>query len=111
MQLTFDAIFYYTADLERAVAFYRDVLGLRLASLDCVGRFDMEGVLFELVPGEVKRGDSNARLCLRTGDIAAARQELLAKRVKTSEIERKSNGTLLRFEDPDGNEVCLWQYE
>jgi catechol 2,3-dioxygenase-like lactoylglutathione lyase family enzyme len=111
MKLAFDAVFYYTTDLERAVAFYRDVLGLRLVSRDCVARFDMDGVLFELVPGKVKRGESNARLCLRTDDIAIARQELLAKGVKTSEIERKSNGTLLRFEDPDGNEVCLWQYE
>lgn len=34
LKLTFDAVYYYVTDLEKSVAFYRDVLGLRLTSRD-----------------------------------------------------------------------------
>jgi predicted enzyme related to lactoylglutathione lyase len=30
--------------------------------------------------------------------------------VSTGEIEDAGTGMLVFFEDPDGNEICLWQY-
>jgi catechol 2,3-dioxygenase-like lactoylglutathione lyase family enzyme len=50
VKLTFDAVYYYVADMERSVAFYQDFLGLRLTSRDYLARFDIDGVLFEFVP-------------------------------------------------------------
>ena len=66
LNLSFDAIFYYVTDMEAAIVFYRDTLGLPLISHEYVARFDIEGVLFELVPmppGSVVPGNGNARLC------------------------------------------------
>jgi predicted enzyme related to lactoylglutathione lyase len=70
-------------------------------------------VLFELVPAPLEEKPSrtgNARLCLGVSDVAAALQDLKSKGVATKEIVDKSDGILGSFEDPDGNELCLWQY-
>jgi predicted enzyme related to lactoylglutathione lyase len=110
----FDCVFYYVSDMERAISFYSDVLGLRLTSRDVVARFDIDGVLFELVPVREKRrleGDGNARLCLKVNDISDAVEYLRMKRVSVSEIQRVENGRLASAEDPEGNEICLWQYD
>ena len=109
----FDCVFYYVGDLYRAVAFYVDVLGLQLSSRDAVARFDIDGVLFELVPSTdpaVLCGHGNARLTLEVDDIESAVEDLRAKGVPVSEVEAVSNGRLASFEDPDGNELVLWQY-
>ena len=113
MDLDFDAIFYYVADLDRAVTFYRDLLGFKLLSRDVVARFDIRGVLLEVVPTQdVSRldGHGNARLCLRVDDIHAAVAELRRRGIPVGEEERKENGFLAELHDPDGNEICLWQY-
>ncbi len=109
----FDAVFYYVSDLERSIRFYRDSLGFKLVSRDDVARFDIEGVLFELVPAPDTKavdGHGNARLCLRVPDAAQALNELRDKGVSIRPPESKSTGILGRFRDPDGNEICLWEY-
>lgn len=112
MELQFDCIFYYVSDLERSIAFYRDVLGFRLASKDAVARFDLDGVLFELVPaGQAEiDGTGNARLGLKVDDIAETVRQLSLNRVRSSEVESRPGGLISFFRDPDGNEICLWQY-
>jgi len=50
MRFRFDCVFYYVTDIDRAVSFYTDMLGLKLISRDVVARFDIDGVLFEVVP-------------------------------------------------------------
>jgi catechol 2,3-dioxygenase-like lactoylglutathione lyase family enzyme len=100
--------------MERAISFYSEVLGLRVTSRDVVARFDIDGVLFELVPSRDKtklRGGGNARLCLKVDDISQAVEYLKTKEAHTSEIRKVENGKLSSFEDPDGNEICLWQYD
>ncbi len=110
----FDCVFYYVSDMERAVFFYSDVLGLRLTSRDGVARFDIDGVLFELVPGADKSrpsGDGNARLCLKVDDISQAVGYLKTKGAHVGEIRKVEKGRLVSFEDPDRNEIYLWQYD
>jgi catechol 2,3-dioxygenase-like lactoylglutathione lyase family enzyme len=109
MKFKFDCVFYYVSDLEAAVGFYRDVLGFKLMSRDMVARFDVEGVLFEIVPGR-PGGEGNGRFCLKVDEIAAACAELQKKGVHVSEIEDKGQGKLALFSDPDGNELALWEY-
>ena len=113
MNFHFDSVFYYVSDLERSIQFYRDVLGFRLLSRDVVARFDVDGVLFEIVPGDKGQllGNGNARFCLLVDDVAQALDELRAKGVPMEGPHAKSNGVLGCFRDPDGNEICLWQYE
>ncbi len=110
MRYKFDAVFYYVTDLDRAVRFYTDVLGMKLTSRDFVARFDIDGVLFELVPADHVEGNGNARLCLAVEDIEAARRDLASRGIATAPGQHKSNGWLTSFRDPDGNEICLWQY-
>lgn len=113
MKVNFDAIFYYVSDLDHAIRFYTEVLGLELHSCDVVARFRVDGVLFELVPAADRgklSGDGNARLCLRVDDIESAIAELRTKGVAVQDSEAKENGRLTSFRDPDGNELCLWQY-
>ncbi|MGO9863544.1 MAG: VOC family protein [Terriglobales bacterium] len=113
VKFNFDCVAYYVSDMERAIRFYRDVLGFRFVSRDDVARFDIDGVLFELVPAPDESallGGGNARLCLRVADVEQALNALQAKGVRTRQAQRKATGVLGCVEDPDGNEICLWQY-
>ena len=100
--------------MDRAITFYSEVLGLRLSSKDIVARFDIDGVLFELVPcrdSEKLKGSGNARLCLKVDNISQAVEYLKLNGTDAHEIQKVENGKLSSFEDPDGNEICLWQYD
>ncbi len=113
LKLTFDAVYYHVSDMDRAIRFYRDTLGIPLVSHDYVARFDLNGVLFELVPspsGEPLDGHGNARLSLSVGDLREAKRELAARGIETTPIRKEPGGMLSLFHDPDGNEICLWQY-
>jgi len=112
MTFHFDGVFYYVSDMERSIRFYAKVLGMKLISRDVVARFDIDGVLFEIVPSSAKpelpqRGD--ARLCLQVDRVEESLRELQSKGVRTSHVHDEGSGVLGSFEDPDGNEICLWQ--
>ena len=112
LKLTFDAVYYHVSDMDKSIAFYRDVLGLPLISRDYVARFNIDGVLFELVPNPSSMalpGAGNARLSLGVSDIRQATQELQRRGVATTPIKEEPGGLLSFFKDPDGNELCLWQ--
>jgi predicted enzyme related to lactoylglutathione lyase len=109
----FDCVFYFVSDRDRAVSFYETVLGLQLSSRDDVARFHIDGVLFELVPTDdsaLLTGRGNARLTLDVNDIEATVSDLKAKGVRTSGIRAVSKGRVGSLFDPDGNEICVWQY-
>ena len=111
-KFSFDAVYYHVKDMDRSIAFYRDVLGFTLKSRDYVTRFDFGGVLFELVPtaeGQAIAGPGNARLSLGVTDIQAAINYLISKGVKATAPRQEVGGLLAFFHDPDGNELCLWQ--
>lgn len=113
LQLSFDAVFYYVTDMETSLAFYRDTLGLPLVSENFVARFDLDGVLIELVPappGTVVPGNGNARLCFAVKNIEETVEQLHERGIETSEIRGKRDGKLAFFRDPDGNELSLWEY-
>jgi len=72
LKLMFDAVYYHVTDMDKAIAFYRDILGFRLA-------FMLDGVLFELVPnppGNAMAETGNARLSLGVADIRQATRQL-----------------------------------
>jgi catechol 2,3-dioxygenase-like lactoylglutathione lyase family enzyme len=114
LHLSFDAVFYYVTDIDESIAFYRDALGLPMVSRDYVARFDLDGVLIELVPlppGSVVPGSGNARLCLSVSDLDDTLEQLHARGIATSGIKNKRGGRIAFFRDPDGNELSLWQYQ
>jgi len=111
--LRFDCVFYYVIDLDRALTFYTEVLGLTLRSRDVVARLELDGVLIELVPTSDRRligGTGNARLTLTTLHIDHACEQLRRQGVSVSPIHCVQNGSLATFWDPAGNELVLWQY-
>jgi catechol 2,3-dioxygenase-like lactoylglutathione lyase family enzyme len=113
LRLSFDAVFYYVTDMEASIAFYRDTLGLPLVSHDYVARFDLDGVLIELVrlpPGSVVPGSGNARLCFAVDNLQETLDQMHARGIATSDIKDKKGGKLAFFRDPDDNELCLWEY-
>ncbi len=114
LSLSFDAVFYYVTHMEESIAFYRDTLGLPMVSHDYVARFDVDGVLFELVPvppGTVVPGNGNARLCFGVSDLEMTLEQLHARGIQTSDIKTKIGGKIAFFRDPDGNELSLWEGE
>ena len=111
-KFAFDAVYYHAQDLDKAIAFYCDVLGFPLKSRDYVARFDVDGVLFELVPAHASdsiSGPGNARLSLGLSEINAAVRYLESCGVKATPPKQEVGGMLSLFKDPDGNELCLWQ--
>ena len=113
LRLSFDTIFYYVTDMESAIVFYRDTLGLPLVSHEYVARFDLDGVLIKLVPlppGTVVPGSGNARLCFSVENLQETVEQMRTRGVVTSKIKEKKDGRLAFFRDPDGNELCLWEY-
>ena len=113
LKLSFDAVFYYVTNMEASIAFYRDTLGLPMVSQDYVARFDLDGVLIELVPlppGTVVPGSGNARLCFSVLNLEETLEQIRARGIPTSKIKEKRDGRLAFFRDPDGNELCLWEY-
>jgi len=113
LKFKFDAVYYHVNDIEKSIPFYRDVLGMKLVSRDYVARFQLDGLLFELVPSPeqtVTAAAGNARLSLGVADIEQATHELQAKGVETTPVRQEPGGYLSLFHDPDGNELCLWQY-
>jgi catechol 2,3-dioxygenase-like lactoylglutathione lyase family enzyme len=114
LKLSFDAIFFYVTNVQESIAFYRDTLGLPMVSHDYVARFDVDGVLVELVPlppGSVVPGSGNARLCFAVSDLKETIEQLHARGIATSDIKNKRGGKIAFFRDPDGNELSLWEYE
>jgi catechol 2,3-dioxygenase-like lactoylglutathione lyase family enzyme len=113
LKLSFDTVFYYVTDMDASITFYRDTLGLPMVSQDYVARFDLDGVLIELVrrpPGSVVPGSGNARLCFSVENLPGTLEQLQAHGIATSDIQDKKGGKLAFFRDPDGNELCLWEY-
>src|SRR5512139_2750711 len=101
----FDCVFYYVSDLDRAIKFYTEILGLSLKSCDVVARFDIDDVLFELVPtNDSSRfsGEGNARLTLGVDDLHQAAAALTSRGVAVSDMHEVQNGVFASFADPDG---------
>jgi len=102
-----------THDMERAVAFYKDAMGLPVKFQDGTkwAQFDAGGTNFSLSsPEEAAEGAMGAVLIFEVDDIADAGitiekngGEVLGSR------DMGDHGRVLSFRDPDGNLVQLFQ--
>ncbi len=101
-------------DLERSVAFYRDVLGFALISSEpsfSYAAFDVGGMRFAIAASETDGftgrppGDRHTGVGLVVADVDAAHAELTAKGVAFPMPPAKQpwGGYMGIFSDPDGN--------
>jgi predicted enzyme related to lactoylglutathione lyase len=108
-------VYYWTADMGRAVSFYRDVLGLRLVrqDADSWAQFDAGGMMFALhgaVDGRpVRPGGGTAVFAV--DDLDQARTTLVDRGVRFGhQGEVQGYARFASFDDPDGNTVQIIEY-
>lgn len=102
-------------DIDAAVAFYRDVLGLRhLFTAGEFAFFDLDGVRLFLSASEEGTGIGNSVLYFRVDDIHTAHALLVARDVvfrrEPHLIHRHPSGVeewMAFFDDPDGGVLAL----
>ena len=105
-------VMYPVTDMERAIAFYRDALGLRQDGLDNTFwvEFDVAGTTFGIGNFEqVGKPGTAQSLAVEVDDMAAARAELAQRGVESSEPFETPVCFISMISDPDGNQVCLHQ--
>jgi catechol 2,3-dioxygenase-like lactoylglutathione lyase family enzyme len=111
----FDHVYYWVSDMDRAVAFYRDVLGLTLvrqdgsnwALLDSGGRrFALHGAKERpMQPG-------GATAVFSVDDLDHAKAQLTERGVRfVHDGDVAGYARFASFHDPDGNAVQIIEYE
>ena len=104
--------YYLTADMARAVAFYRDALGLDVAFQDGERWTQLKagGVNFALsARDEGAPGATGATIVFEVEDLAAAREAVSAHGATVVDERAMGSGTALTIRDPDGNIVQLYE--
>lgn len=105
-------VMYPVTDMPRAVAFYRDGLGLKQDGLnnDFWVEFDVPGMTFGIGNFEqVGTAGTAQSLAIEVDDIAAARAELTGRGIAASEPHELTNCWISLLNDPDGNTIWLHQ--
>ncbi len=101
---------YPVSDMPRAVAFYRDALGLAQAGLssDHWVEFEAGGGTFGVGNFEqVGKPGTAQSLALEVSDLPALRAKLAERGIDASEPHALTNCSIAVVRDPDGNQVWL----
>ena len=106
-------VYLYVRDLDRSLAFYRDVLGIPLAGSDGAWAEARLGstrfALHALHSGAGEPRSGTVRVDFEVEDIDQAAARLEATGVSVGEIQRERYGSHCTFVDPDGYELELFQ--
>ena len=122
MDWTLEVVLLPVADIDRAVAFYRDQVGFELDHdtrnehmhvVQLTPRGSGCSIVIGDLPSQTEMAPGSLRgLQLVVADAAAAREELLSRGVEASEItvfDERDGGTFFGFADPDGNTWAVQQ--
>jgi predicted enzyme related to lactoylglutathione lyase len=110
-----DHVYYWTADMDRSVAFYTDVVGLTLVRRDGANWavFDVHGRMFALhgaIDGHVV-APGGATVVFEVQDLDRAKALLTARGVTFDhEGEVQGYARFASFRDPEGNTLQLIEY-
>jgi predicted enzyme related to lactoylglutathione lyase len=105
-----DFVFYHVSDLDKAVAFYRDTLGLdTISQMDGWAEFDARPLALAIGTMEPERaGAGGGAVALAVPDVQAAVAELRAKGVTIVQDTMHSPVCdVAAIADPDGNRLYL----
>jgi catechol 2,3-dioxygenase-like lactoylglutathione lyase family enzyme len=109
-----ETVYYRICNMDKAVEFYRDVLGLTLKNraANDWAEFDVGGYDLAL-EGELatRPHQGGATVVFRTDDIEALDAHFATHNVVRREIEDLGGAKLLEFYDPDGNRIIAMQAE
>lgn len=101
------AVWVYVKDTERSRNFYEKVLGVRPRFQDKGWiEFDTGETTFAILERPTEKGaikPQKTRIMFLVADICAKEHELKAKGVKIINKMDEAYGTIITFEDPDGN--------
>ena len=108
MRLRLSRVILFTSNMDQMVAFYRDVLGLKLKSNDRGWkRFDAGACEIALHSGGRKPGPRSPKLQFDVKDVTATRDWLVARGVKMGKVSSTGGLDLAGGKDPDGNPFSL----
>lgn len=105
-------VMYPVTDMPRAVAFYRDVLGLKQSGLasDYWVEFEVGDTTFGIGNFEQVGTPGTAQsLAIEVADMAAARADLAQRGAESSEPFETQICYISMLRDPDGNQIWLHQ--
>jgi catechol 2,3-dioxygenase-like lactoylglutathione lyase family enzyme len=110
-----DLVYFFVSDMDRAVAFYRDVLGLTLASRsgDAWAQFGAGSIQLGLHGSGSGGTRAGGTLAFTVSDLDARKADLASKGVTVGH-EGGGDGRgprFVEFTDPDGNVLALFEYE
>jgi len=107
-----NVVYLYVREMERSVAFYRDLLGIPLRGDEHWQEATLGGTRFALHEAHEGTGALSAgtvHVSLEVADVDAAAEQLRAAGVETRETMRDEWGAALQIRDPDGYELYLFQ--
>ena len=106
-------VYLYVKDMERATAFYRDVLGLTLEGDDhwreTTFRENVRFALHAWHEGAPDISSGTINVNFEVADIDEAAEHLRAAGVDIGEIHREPYGSFVSFEDSEGYRLQLFQ--
>jgi catechol 2,3-dioxygenase-like lactoylglutathione lyase family enzyme len=103
-------VFYRVRDLDAAVAFYRDRLGLKLKFRDrsAWAAFDVGGATLALEGGPTSSIQVGATVCLKVADVGVWAREAAARGVTVGAVEAGTHELRTEVHDPDGNRLLVY---
>jgi len=108
MDMQLARVILFTAQMEAMSKFYGQVLGLKQVT-DEKGwkEFAAGGARIGLHSGPSSPGRKGPKLVFRADDVAALRQELMARGAKLGQVRQGETFCLCDGKDPDGNPIQL----
>lgn len=114
MRLQATMIYYYVSDMDKAIAFYNEVLGfpVKVRFENHWAEMDAGPVTIGLHPtGGTKPKKGGGTISCNVKDIEKFVTQIKAKGAKVGKIQTPERGKFVMVSDPDGNEIHVVEFD